>query len=191
MRRQIPIAERSAAARRFAIVAERAYLLRPAARVAVYHAYGAEADISQITHRAWQRKCWVYLPVITHPRQSRMEFFRYEPHTSLSLNAFGIPEPSADPSTRIRVQHLDIIFMPLVAFDARGWRLGSGAGFYDRCLRHLRATRSWRRPKLVGVAYSQQAVDRLEPSAWDVPMDAVITPSDFQRFPTLRHGAAP
>ena len=182
-----------------AILADRAYLLKPGARIAVYHAYGAEADLTPLTSRAWQRHCTVFLPVITDQRRSRMEFFRYGPDTPLASNAFGIPEPPADPSEHIAARHLDIVFMPLVAFDLQGWRLGSGAGFYDRCLRHLHATRLWRRPKLIGVAYAQQHVDRLDPCPWDVPMDAIITQSFFKRFsmswpisrPLSRRGATP
>jgi len=190
MRREIPARQRRIASHQLATVADRAHLLRPGSHIAVYHAYGAEADLTHLTHRAWRRGCQVFLPVITHPRTSHMEFFRYEPDMPLKLNAFGIPEPLPAPSARIAALHLDVIFLPLVAFDPRGWRLGSGAGFYDRCLQHLRAPRLWRRPKLIGVAYSQQRVERLEPNAWDVPLDAVVTQSYLQRFPTQRPGAA-
>jgi 5-formyltetrahydrofolate cyclo-ligase len=187
-RRRITPAQRTAAARRFAIAADRGYLLRPGNRIAVYHAYGHEADAQRITQRAWQRRCQVYLPVITHPRHFRMEFVRFEPDTPLELNAFGIPEPCSIAADRIPVRSLDIIFMPLVAFDDNGSRLGSGAGFYDRALRHLHASRHWRRPKLVGVAYAQQHVERLTANKWDIPMDAIITESYFKRFNPLRLG---
>ena len=100
----------------------------------------------------------------------------------LAINAFGIHEPVHSPHERIPVLHLDVIFMPLVAFDARGWRIGSGAGFYDRCLRHLRDARRWRRPLLIGVAYEHQRVETLTPDAWDVPMDGVLTERRLYRF---------
>jgi 5-formyltetrahydrofolate cyclo-ligase len=190
-RRALPQQDRRIAARRFTLIADRAHLLKPRSRIGVYHAYGAEADLTHLIHRAWQRGCELYLPVITHRRSSRMEFFRFDPRTPLTKNAFGIPEPPADAAARIAVLHLDIIFMPLVAFDPFGTRLGSGAGFYDRCLQHLHAARVWRRPKLIGVAYAQQQVARLDPSPWDVPMDGVITQHAFKRFPTQRLGAAP
>jgi 5-formyltetrahydrofolate cyclo-ligase len=182
LRRSISPRERSDAARRFAIIADREHLLRPGARIAVYHAYGHEADVASLTRRAWRRGCQVFLPVITHVRAARMEFFRFTPRTPLLTNAFGIPEPDPARTGRIAARHLDIIFMPLVAFDDTGWRLGSGAGFYDRCVHHLRGSRRWRRPKLIGVAYEQQRIERLVPSAWDVPMDAVITQRGLRRF---------
>lgn len=190
-RRRIAPSARVNAARRIAAMADRANLLRPGTRVAVYHAYGHEADALPLTKRAWRRGCQVFLPVITHRRASRMEFFRFEPHTQLRRNAFGIPEPDASTAKRIPARHLDIIFMPLVAFDDRGWRLGSGAGFYDRCVHHLRPARRWRRPKLIGIAYAQQHVDRLAASPWDIPMDAVITERYFKRFQPQQLGLAP
>jgi 5-formyltetrahydrofolate cyclo-ligase len=188
-RRQITPAQRVAAARRFAIAADRAYLLRPGSRIAVYQPYGHEADVQRITQRAWQRGCHVYLPVVTHQRRFEMKFVRFEPDTPLELNAFGIPEPRSAGSDRISVRYLDVIFMPLVAFDHHGSRLGSGAGFYDRALRHLHASRRWRRPKLVGVAYAQQHIESLSANRWDIPMDAVITESYLKRFNPLRLGS--
>lgn len=190
LRRRITPTERRIAARRFAVVADRAYLLRPGARIAVYRAYGHEADLGPLTQRAWGRGCCIFLPVITHARAARMEFFRFTPSTPLRKNAFGIAEPHPVHSTRIPVGRLDVVFMPLVAFDDEGWRLGSGAGFYDRCLDHLRPSRTWRRPKLIGVAYAHQRSGRLVPSAWDIPMDAVITPRGLLRFHRKQTGTA-
>jgi 5-formyltetrahydrofolate cyclo-ligase len=185
-RRQITPTQRAEAARRFAIAADRGYFLRPGRRIAVYHPYGHEADVQRITQRAWRRGCRVYLPVITHQQRFQMEFVRFEPDTPLESNAFGIPEPRNAPAKRISVRYLDVVFMPLVAFDDYGSRLGSGAGFYDRALRHLHTSRHWRRPKLVGVAYAQQNIASLTANTWDIPLDAVITERYFKRFNPLR-----
>jgi 5-formyltetrahydrofolate cyclo-ligase len=190
-RRQIPADERARASRCFAIAAERAYLLLPQRRIAIYHAYGHEADAREIAERAWQRGCIVYLPVIAHRRSFQMEFRRFDATTPLRLNSFGILEPAKERSERIPVLHLDVIFMPLVAFDDQGSRLGSGAGFYDRALSHLHAARRWRRPKLVGVAYAQQRVASLDANKWDIPMDAIITQSYFKRFNPFNSGSTP
>ena len=54
-----------------------------------------------------------------------------------------------------------------------------GAGFYDRCLQHLRAGRRWRRPKLIGLCYELQRVAQLDARAWDVPLDALLTEKDL------------
>jgi 5-formyltetrahydrofolate cyclo-ligase len=174
-RRRVTPKQRAQAARQFARIVSRAHLLRPGMRVAIYQAYGHEADASQVIALAHARQCEVYLPVITHFRHSRMEFLRFAPDEKLAVNKFGIPEPDPESATRIPARHLDLILLPLVAFDVHGWRLGSGAGFYDRRLSHLRVGRRWRRPKLVGLAYEFQKVDRLEPHRWDIPLDAIVT----------------
>jgi len=72
--------------------------------------------------------------------------------------------------------------MPLLAFDDRGTRLGSGAGFYDRCLRHLHAERHWRRPKLIGLGYEFQRVTCVRAQRWDIPLDGVITEQCLHRL---------
>lgn len=104
-----------------------------------------------------------------------MEFRRYARDTRLRPNRYGIGEPERGAASRIAAQHLDLVLVPLVAVDTHGTRLGTGAGFYDRCLQHLRVGRRWRRPKLIGLAYEFQRVDQLAARAWDVPLDALIT----------------
>ncbi|HVF15543.1 MAG TPA: 5-formyltetrahydrofolate cyclo-ligase [Steroidobacteraceae bacterium] len=188
-RRLVTVDERKIAARRFAIAADRSHLLRPSLRIAVYQPYGHEADIAPLTRRAWDRGCIVHAPVITDRNRFIMRFVPYEPNARLQTNSFGIPEPANTSREWISPLHLDLIFMPLVAFDSRGWRLGSGAGFYDRSLSYLRFERRWRRPKLIGVAYEHQLIDELVPGEWDVPMDAVITEARIHRFQSHHSGS--
>jgi 5-formyltetrahydrofolate cyclo-ligase len=185
-RREVTKAERRSVASALARVANRARLLRPAAKIAVYQAYGHEADLSALIYLARRRGCQLYLPRIVDHRRHRMEFFRFDADAPLRRNAFGILEPIAAMSPAIPTRELDLVLMPLVAFDASGWRLGSGAGFYDRRLHHLHIARRWRRPKLIGVAYHFQRVDRLQPHRWDIPMDAVITERGLQLITTIR-----
>ena len=105
-------------------------------------------------------------------------------HHRLRGNMFGIPEPLHGSRGRLPVRHLDTILVPLVGFDAQGHRLGMGAGFYDRALRpRLDRTQPFRRPRLIGVAYSIQQVDRLDPAPWDVALDLVVTERGILRFP--------
>ena len=74
--------------------------------------------------------------------------------------------------------------MPLVGFDRLGHRLGMGGGFYDRTF----AAESWRfrRPCLIGVAHDCQEVEQLSAQPWDVPLDALVTPSGWLDFASHR-----
>jgi 5-formyltetrahydrofolate cyclo-ligase len=181
-RRALIAEERERAARSIARTAVGALLLRPGRRIAVYFAHGAEIDLRWLIRAAQLRGCLIYLPVITHHGARRMEFHRYEPGAALRANRFGILEP--DRRTPIAAAQLDLVFAPLVAFDLAGSRLGSGAGFYDRALRRLRPERRWRRPRMIGVAYDCQRVERLDPAPWDVTLDAVLTESGLHRIGT-------
>src|SRR5690606_24554150 len=76
---------------------------------------------------------------------------------------------------------LDVIFVPLVAFDSRGTRLGMGAGYYDRALAFRLLRKHWRGPKPIGLAYDYQRLPRIEPAPHDVPLDAVVTERGYER----------
>lgn len=174
-RRALPPVARAAAARSLARIVAATHLLRPGRRIGAYLAYGGEADAGRIIALAQQRQCQLFLPAVISPRRAVMRFVRYTRSSRLQRNPFGILEPRHTPRDVIAPLQLDVIFVPLVAFDDSGWRLGSGAGFYDRCLQHLHAERRWRRPKLIGIAYEFQRVAHLQPQRWDIPLDAVIT----------------
>ena len=183
-RRALPAHERVSASRQFARILRRSNLLRPGRRVAVYIAHDSEADPSAIVRLARRNRCELYLPAISDYRSRRMEFRLYSRDTVLRPNRYGIGEPQRGAS-RIAARHLDLVLVPLVAVDARGTRMGTGAGFYDRCLQHLRAGRRWRRPKLIGLCYEFQRVDQLEARAWDVPLDALLTEKDLHALKGL------
>lgn len=180
-RRSLSPLLRESAHRQFARTLAHSNFLQAGRRIALYFAYGHEADLKHVIALARRRGCLLYLPVITHFRHSRMRFVRYHCDSVMRVNRYGIAEPDPRHAEIIPVRQLDLILLPLVAFDARGWRLGSGAGFYDRSLHHLRAGRRWRRPKLIGVGYECQRVTRLQPDRWDVPLDGMLTEQGLQR----------
>ena len=173
-RRALSADERASASRQFARILRRSNLLRPGRHIAVYAAHDCEADPSAIVRLARRNRCQLYLPAIADYRGRRMEFRRYARDTRLRPNRYGIAEPERG-VPRIPVRHLDLVLLPLVAVDPSGTRLGTGAGFYDRCLQHLRTGRRWRRPKLIGLGYEFQRVASLAARTWDVPLDALLT----------------
>jgi len=68
----------------------------------------------------------------------------------------------------------DLLFVPCVGFDADGYRLGYGGGYYDRTLCRFRAD-GGKVPVTVGVAYEACRTDALLREAHDIPLDAVVT----------------
>jgi 5-formyltetrahydrofolate cyclo-ligase len=101
----------------------------------------------------------------------------------LQENRFGIPEPCVPARALVRAQLLDLILVPLVAFDASGNRLGMGGGYYDRSLAFVAQRQHWRKPHVVGLAYEFQRVARMPANAWDVPLAAVVTNRSWYNMP--------
>lgn len=97
-------------------------------------------------------------------------FRAWSPGDAMDSGVWGIAEPKAD---KPEVEP-DILLVPLLAFDAAGWRLGYGGGFYDRTLRLLRS----RKPVVaVGLAQDEQQVDAVPHLDYDERLDWVLTPS--------------
>jgi 5-formyltetrahydrofolate cyclo-ligase len=180
LRRSVSARERLEAARRVAANADRAFPLRAGRRIALYCALDEELDTSVLVALARERGCEIYLPHIDDYRARRMSFRRET--ATLQCNRFGIPEPRGGEVLASR--WLDVVFVPLVAFDERGVRLGMGAGFYDLALAWRHARRAWRGPLLVGLAYAFQQVPAIEPEAHDVHLDAVVTDQGVVRCST-------
>ncbi len=172
-RRQLSAAEQRAACIGVAKQARYFWPLRKAQRIGSYRAFGGEIE----TH-ALEQLCngAMFLPRITHFYQARMAF--YPAKSSHLVNSLGISEPVAS-SRAIPVNQLDLILIPLVAFDRSGNRLGMGAGFYDRALEFKRHGASPNKPLLVGVAHHFQESDHLPSDSWDIPLNAIITPQEL------------
>jgi 5-formyltetrahydrofolate cyclo-ligase len=142
-------------------------------RVAGYWAVRGELPLNLVVAALRRRGQHYFLPILGTARHLR--FGEYAEGTPLDNNRVGIPEPVVDAGARLEARALDVILMPLLAFDAAGNRLGTGGGWYDTSLAFLRAGPRPARPLLVGVGYGFQQVDHVPAEAWDVPLDYVAT----------------
>lgn len=114
----------------------------------------------------------VCVPVIEGPGRPLL-FRRWTPGTRMVAGDFGALIPEAGDWLEP-----DVLIVPLVAFDARLYRLGYGGGFYDRTLEGLRA----RRPTLaVGFAFAAQEMPALPLEPTDQPLDLVVTEAGVRR----------
>lgn len=150
-------------------------LFRVSRRVAAYIANDGEIDPADVIERIWRMRKHAYLPVLSPLRHDRLWFARVEPGMEYTPNRFGIPEPVVKRSALIRAEELDLILLPLVAFDLAGNRIGMGGGFYDKSLAFLRQRRYLRKPHIVGLAHEFQRVHKLTPDSWDVPLAGIVT----------------
>jgi len=150
-------------------------------RVALYFPNDGEIDASGVMDRPWGTGKTYFLPVLTGGLGSPLRFAAVGDDTRFVLNRFRIPEPDVPARDLVSASRMDLILLPLVAFDRDGHRLGMGGGFYDRALSFLHGRGRWRHPRLVGVAYDFQRVDALSAEPWDVRLDGVLTERAWYR----------
>lgn len=174
-RRELTPSERDTFGSRLAQVAARDPLVRNSHRIAVYLPVNGEMDLRPLTDYLWSMGKRLYLPVLANFSERKLWFSAYTPGAPLVGNRFGIPEPARANLRRTSPVALDLVMLPLVAFDATGNRLGMGGGYYDHCFAFMKRRRHWRKPRLMGVAYEFQRLPLIDPEPWDVPLDAVAT----------------
>lgn len=121
----------------------------------------------------------VYLPVVTNKKlMFRKAHTKHLTSNRLIKHRLGMKEPKKGHA--MFVDKLDVLFLPLVACDKKGNRLGMGGGFYDRTLAKQHKHRI-KKPLRIGWAYDFQLIDKLIAHPWDVRLNQVITPSQIYR----------
>ena len=143
-------------------------------KIGIYYAVNNEVDVHPLCKILWQESKRVYLPIV---EKKKLLFGEYRDTSNLKNNRFKIPEPIVGIESQISAFELDLIFMPLVAFDPMGNRIGMGGGFYDRTLDNKQLDNDLKKPILVGVAYEFQKQNQIQPNPWDIPLDMIFTES--------------
>lgn len=140
-------------------------------RVGSYQPFDGELDPRPIRPLVESDGGTIFLPVC---RGNRLVFAPLDDDTVFAPNRFGIDEPTG--ATTIAALELDLVVVPLVAFDRSGHRLGMGAGWYDRTF-GAASVAGVTAPVLIGYGHDDQEVDELTPAEWDIAMDAIVTPA--------------
>ncbi|MBJ2187501.1 MAG: 5-formyltetrahydrofolate cyclo-ligase [Muribaculaceae bacterium] len=153
--------ERASAARRVFDLVENTAAFMLAEHILMYHSLPDELSTREFIDR-WSARKRFYLPRVNGVNLDILPYDR----SRLHLGAFNIEEPTGDETADIN--DIELIIVPGVAYDRRGNRIGRGKGYYDRLLRDTRAV-------TIGVAYSCQLCDDIEPDEFDVPVNYVIT----------------
>ena len=143
-------------------------------RIAFYLANDGEINPSALLNLALSlgKKC--YLPVLAPGANKTIWFIRYNPSTPMKLNRYGIVEPRINLNQRLKAPQLDLVLMPLVAFDKEGGRLGMGGGYYDRCFAFKQRSQQ-HNPYLLGLAHNGQQSSNLPLESWDIPLACIAT----------------
>jgi 5-formyltetrahydrofolate cyclo-ligase len=172
-RRQISAAQQQRAAHALCRRIARLPAFRHARRVAIYYPVAGEIDPRPLAGLARRLGKSTLLPLLPAAgRAGALQFGRWQGEPIRRLNRLAIPEPAG---RRWRMGELDLVLMPLVAFDADGNRVGMGGGYYDRTFSRRRLGGRWRHPRLIGIAHDLQRVERLQPTPLDIRPDRICT----------------
>jgi len=136
--------------------------------VSLYWPIGSELDTAPLLAVLSERGHVLSLPV-TPEQRGPLSFRLWTPDTEMTAGPMNIPVPKDSPTVSP-----DILLVPLLAFDKRGYRLGYGGGYYDRTLTQARARR---KVMAIGLAYDEQEVETVPTDATDQPLDMVVTPT--------------
>lgn len=143
--------------------------------VAGYRPVRGEIDPSEALQQLAARGHTLCLPVVEGALLP-LFFRRWEFGEKLEKGRYDIDVPP------VHQPHLmpDVVIVPLVAFDAKGHRLGYGAGYYDRTIHALRQAKA--HVQIIGAAYASQQADSIPAAAHDERLDAVVTENGMVRF---------
>lgn len=145
--------------------------------LAAYWPKAEEFNTGHIIEEVLRRSAVLALPVVEKDTKI-LKFVRWDGTATLVAGAFGVMQPeNVGESEGLEP---DVVVVPLLAFDRRGYRLGYGGGYYDATLSMLRGKREI---LAVGVGYAQQAcLFNLPIDAHDQRLDMVVTPQQVLRF---------
>lgn len=146
-----------------------------ARHVALYLPNDGEIDPRPLLESCWKMGKKTYLPVLHPILHNRLWFVPFDRNTKLVRNIYKIEEPPIIKAPRRPPWALDLVLLPLVAFDANGNRMGMGGGYYDRTFSFKSRGQSIPGPKLIGLAHELQRVDRLPVENWDIPLAGIIS----------------
>lgn len=114
----------------------------------------------------------VYIPACIDETKE-MIISKYDEEVKLAPSKYGVMEPTPDTIKISDRNILDIAIMPGAAFDKRGYRIGYGAGYYDKFYAHAEKNIS-----KIALAYSFQIIDEVPENEFDIPVDYIITEKD-------------
>jgi 5-formyltetrahydrofolate cyclo-ligase len=136
-----------------------------------YWPFQGEIDVRHLVRNFLALGADAALPVVVEARQP-LEFWSWRPRMKLTRGVWNIPVPG----DRSPVQPT-VLLVPLLGFDAAGYRLGHGGGYYDRTLATVA-----QKPLTIGIGYELGRLQTIYPQPHDIPMDAIVTESGVVRF---------
>jgi 5-formyltetrahydrofolate cyclo-ligase len=148
-------------------------LLDTAAQIAVYHAHSCELHLSHVIDYCLSTEKHLYQPLS----------YRHAKHMLLTKYDANYPHIFSDkefaPQNCYEWYNLDLILLPLIAVDKRGFRLGKGGGYYDTTLKDIH-----KKPGLIlcGIGFDSQLIEHIPNDDWDIRLDYFVSEKQLLKF---------
>ncbi len=139
--------------------------------VSAYWPMKSEMDVRPLMRAFYGKGYALCLPVVTQKNEP-MLFRRWTPDERLVVGMYGVEQPDEKCEPLLP----DVLFLPLLAFDRTGGRLGYGGGFYDRTVKELRSRGT---PLIVGVGFAAQEVGSVPLEETDEVLDMILTEKEL------------
>jgi 5-formyltetrahydrofolate cyclo-ligase len=156
-------------------------LFKSSHHIAGYWPTKGEMSSLPILEKAMHTDKQWYLPILDPSQERQLWFGEYLPEDLLTINRFGLLEPTLNPKKLLSPIDFDLVLFPLVAFDRFCQRLGMGKGYYDYTFSFLKnlSDPKIKRPFLLGLAYDLQEIEAVPTDAWDIALNGVLTESRY------------
>ena len=137
--------------------------------VLIYLSMRSEVETGDLLNYLLAQRKIALAPVMHIKRRDLTPYRIMDAEKDLVLHPYGMYQPNQVTCSSFPLNQIDLIFVPGVAFDQKGYRIGYGAGFYDRFLPQCPQA-VW-----IGLAYEAQIVTDTFPQTWDVPLHQILT----------------
>jgi 5-formyltetrahydrofolate cyclo-ligase len=134
-----------------------------------YLSFRSEVPTQGIIGHCQEQEKNVYVPICVQETKE-MIISRYDSEVKLITSSYGVQEPSKETIKISDRNMLDLAIVPGAVFDAKGYRVGYGAGYYDKFFAH-----SSKQIYKIALAYSFQIVDEVPKDDYDIPVDCIVT----------------
>ncbi len=146
-------------------------VLQECASVMIFMSFGSEVNTDYIIEWLWEQKKNVLVPRC-EPETRDLEIYSITAFADVEPGYYGIREPRRDLRPPVAKEMIDLVAVPAVAFDRRGYRVGYGGGYYDRFLAGMDVP-------TVGLAFSCQIIPEAPVGKYDRAVQGIITEQEW------------
>ncbi|GGE46843.1 hypothetical protein GCM10011391_27120 [Pullulanibacillus camelliae] len=132
-----------------------------------------ELDTTALIEAAWQSHKRVVIPKC-FPEERRLDFREITRWDQVEKSFYNLHEPKLALTMSVPKKEMDLIIVPGLAFDPRGYRIGFGGGYYDRFLASCSAVK-------VAQAVDCQVCNQVPAESHDIAVDMIVTPSEVMK----------